>query len=51
MMDDRALGMHAGITRRSAAASPHTNAAFEEAHRAVSEIAARQTFPFVRTAR
>ena len=36
------------IANSDAAASPHTDAAFEEAHRAVSEIVERQTFPFVR---
>lgn len=36
------------IANADAAASPHTDAAFEEAHRAVSEIVERQTFPFVR---
>ena len=35
------------IANADAAASPHTDAAFEEAHRAVSEIVERQTFPFV----
>jgi len=34
------------IAKADAAASPHTDAAFEEAHRAVSEIVERQTFPF-----
>ena len=35
------------IANADAAASPHTDAAFLEAHRAVSEIVERQTFPFV----
>ena len=35
------------IANADAAASPHTDAAFMEAHRAVSEIVERQTFPFV----
>jgi spermidine dehydrogenase len=36
------------IANSDAAASPHTDAAFEEAHRAVSEIVERQAFPFVK---
>ncbi|WP_235927567.1 flavin monoamine oxidase family protein [Sandarakinorhabdus rubra] len=35
------------IANADAAASPHTDAAFLEAHRAVSEIVERQAFPFV----
>jgi spermidine dehydrogenase len=35
------------IANADAAASPHTDAAFLEAHRAVSEVVERQTFPFV----
>jgi spermidine dehydrogenase len=35
------------IANSDAAASPHTDAAFLEAHRAVSEVVERQTFPFV----
>ncbi len=35
------------IANADAAASPHTDAAFLEAHRAVSEVVERMTFPFV----
>jgi len=35
------------IANADAAASPHTDAAFLEAHRAVSEVLERRTFPFV----
>jgi spermidine dehydrogenase len=36
------------IANADAAASPHTDAAFLEAHRAVSEVLERRAFPFVR---
>jgi len=36
------------IANSDASASPHTDAAFLEAHRAVSEIVERETFPFAR---
>jgi len=36
------------IANSDAAASPHTDAAFLEAHRAVSEVVERATYPFVR---
>jgi spermidine dehydrogenase len=39
------------IANSDAAASPHTDAAFLEAHRAVSEIIERRTYPFVRNGR
>ncbi|OUI86463.1 NAD(P)-binding protein [Acetobacter tropicalis] len=35
------------IANSDAGASPHTDAAFEQAHRAVVELLDRQTFPFV----
>ncbi|OUI95842.1 hypothetical protein HK13_03180 [Acetobacter indonesiensis] len=35
------------IANSDSGASPHTDAAFEQAHRAVTELLARQTFPFV----
>lgn len=35
------------IANSDAGASPHTDAAFEQAHRAVVELLERQTFPFV----
>ena len=35
------------IANSDAAASPHTDAAFLEAHRAVSEVIERRTYPFV----
>ena len=35
------------IANADAAASPHTDAAFLEAHRAVSEVLERRTYPFV----
>ena len=38
------------IANSDAAASPHTDAAFEEAHRAVGEVIAQRTFPFARRA-
>jgi hypothetical protein len=58
--NDRILGMNRDISRRDfingvamaaianadAAASPHTDAAFLEAHRAVSEVLERRAFPF-----
>jgi spermidine dehydrogenase len=37
-----------GIANSDAAASPHTDAAFLEAHRAVSELTNERGFPFVR---
>ncbi|MBN8829942.1 MAG: NAD(P)/FAD-dependent oxidoreductase [Sphingomonadales bacterium] len=36
------------IANSDASASPHTDAAFLEAHRAVSEIVERETYPFVK---
>jgi spermidine dehydrogenase len=36
------------IANSDAAASPHTDAAFLEAHRAVSEIVERETYPFIK---
>jgi len=36
------------IANSDAAASPHTDAAFLEAHRAVSEVVERRAYPFVR---
>lgn len=36
------------IANSDAAASPHTDAAFQEAHRAVGEVLARSTFDFVK---
>jgi spermidine dehydrogenase len=36
------------IANSDAAASPHTDAAFLEAHRAVGEVIARKAFPFVK---
>lgn len=36
------------VANADAAASPHTDAAFLEAHRAVSEVLERRAFPFVR---
>ncbi|HWI86882.1 MAG TPA: NAD(P)-binding protein [Sphingomonas sp.] len=38
------------IANADAAASPHTDAAFQEAHRAVGEVLARSTFDFVKRA-
>jgi spermidine dehydrogenase len=38
------------IANSDAAASPHTDAAFLEAHRAVSEVIERRAYPFVRKA-
>lgn len=38
------------IANSDAGASPHTDAAFEQAHRAVVELLERQTFPFVSAA-
>jgi len=37
------------IANADAAASPHTDAAFLEAHRAVSEVLERRAFPFVQS--
>jgi len=36
------------IANSDAAASPHTDAAFLEAHRAVSEMLERRAYPFIR---
>ena len=35
------------IANSDAAASPHTDAAIKEAHRAVQEVIERRTYPFV----
>jgi hypothetical protein len=40
------LALPISIANADAAASPHTDAAFLEAHRAVSEVLERRAFPF-----